>query len=1211
IINEIKAFLDGYNNDLMYMVDVRACYDSNVAKCIFHPPNGTKEIRDIKYQPFMYMKDLKRHGRSLYSGNREVINQKMIQYGIKIEKLKTGNQKRLVNGYCYKLTSTKSHSAISNFLDDGGIKPFERGVDENGNKTYPNRHLFYSPKPEEQFLISKGARLFKGFEEYKDVHKLTFDIETTGLRPEISRVFAIGVRDNKGNKEYILEVDKTYDDESEIKLIIKFIELYVKISPAIICGFNSEEFDFYYILDRLRILGYDIKNTQSTLKKGVSIYRKPNQRVKVGNTTDIYTATQIWGISVIDIMHAAKKTAAINTDIKQTNLKYLAKFEDVARENRTYIPGEDNDIGRFYHENGVFVANDKNVFNEIPKNFQDVSGLLYDLQQQKNELSETEYKTKRNLILKENPEFVKWFKKEALPQNMNKFVRGKELLRQYLSDDLWETEQIDELYNQSSFMLAKIVPTTFHSVCTRGTASIWNLLLTAWSYERGLAIPHPDEQKKFSGGLARCYKTGYAKRLVKIDYASLYPMEQLTWDIFPYFDISGVMKKMLIYMTTTRNIYKKLGKSTPLNDEEVDLMKTMDHEKYEKYINGTLTSKDRAMFNVKQLPIKILNNSQFGALGSNIAFNWSDNICAARITCNGRLNLRQAISWFKKYNCQPLLAVTDGVNFQIPDTTTIKVTNDGVSRGEPEDVIEKMWQYNGECGIAALIEKFNEEEMPSSKFMSVDNDGEFISTLNLSRINYALLQEVKDKKTGELKKKIKLTGNTIKSKTLPEYIEDFISNGLTMILEGNAVGFVRYYNEYVQKIFDMEIPIKKIASKSRFKQNIHDYLNRGKDKNGREKGKQAHMELVIYERKKIAEKLFQEHKNKLEFNKPEEELSISEKMRLVDVYMPPEPELDSTLYYYNTGYRKSHGDSSFVKDKDTGEMRASARLLDKNEMLENPDLKGEYNVDKYLSAFNSRVKKILVGFDSETAKAIIAKIKRVREKNKETKETKEITTLEKCRLTRDQIKLKNFDKDDFDESMHLEEEEVKFWNETGYDPRLVWDGFKMREDMMVHFEVYDNALEFVNDKMKKAGKKQVKSVNDSIKKGDFVLIKSGFNYNLGYNNGQFVKIIKENLDIPKSDYELELERQYKEELRIKEEEQRKLREEALFKNRSKNFKAFVKQFNLDKKLTFSDFLNDGEEAIKLLDEFIIEKDKRMEEKRQTTYNDIDFPTDYE
>ena len=267
----------------------------------------------------------------------------------------------------------------------------------------------------------------------------------------------------------------------------------------------------------------------------------------------------MWGISVIDTIHAAKRTAAINSDIREVKLKYIAKFEKIAKPNRTYVNGEGNDIYNFYKENKVFMCDERNNYIVIPDEHQTVGLKLYTLQANKKKVSEERYKQLRNEYLSSDKDFVTWFREHALPKNMIIFTSGKRLIRQYLLDDLWETEKVDELYNQSAFMLAKIVPTTFHRICTMGTASVWNLLLTAWSYENDLAIPHPDVKVNFSGGLARCYKIGYTERWVKIDYASLYPMLQLTNDIFPVFDITGVTKKMLLYLTTTRNIYKKIS----------------------------------------------------------------------------------------------------------------------------------------------------------------------------------------------------------------------------------------------------------------------------------------------------------------------------------------------------------------------------------------------------------------------------------------------------------------------------------------------------------------------------------------------------------------------------------------------------------------------------------------------------------------------------
>jgi len=1123
VLSEIKKFLEGYNEDLKYLVNVETNSNSGIAKCIIHEPNKPSKIIEHHYQAFLYFKDFKENNVDFYNGHSsDYIENKKLKYGIKITKLKTGNQKKLVDGYCYKITSDKSFNNIVDFLSDGGVNPYEKIKDENGrfiknvrgSYEFKNRHLFYSVSSNEQFLISNKARLYKGYEEYKDVHKLVFDIETTGLRYEISRMFSIGVRDNRGF-ETILEVDKMNDDESEKKLIQDFFFVIDYLKPAIISGYNSEMFDFEYILGRAKILNLDLINIPTSLDKNIQLQRRQGVSVKYGNTLDKYTATVMWGYSVIDILHAAKKTAAVNTELKETKLKYIAKHEKIAKPNRTYIAGEDNFIGKFYNENNVFLCNEKNEYLEIPDEFQEVGKKMYVLQTNKDNFTLDEYNKFKNTYLGENKKFVEWLRNETIDRKMNIFIGGKNLVRQYLLDDLWETEQVDELYNQSSFMLSKIVPTTYQRICTMGTAAIWNLLLTAWSYENDIAIPDSDEYEHFSGGLTRCYKSGYTEDIIKIDYASLYPMIQLTYDVFPIFDITAVMKKMLLYLTTTRNIYKKLASNSEINDEEIMLLKEIEPDVYNKHINKTITPEDESSFKIKQLPIKILNNSLYGALGSNISFNWSDNFCAGRITSIGRIQLRHTISWFEKFGCIPLYAVTDGINFKIPSTTKISVKDSIVigncnEEGKPDD----MWKYGNSIGISALINKFNKEEMVG--YMSVDDDGKSISCLNLARINFASLSLIKDKKTGEMKEKIKLTGNTIKSKVLPEYIEEFIDRGLELILHGKGKEFVDYYYDYVDDIRYMQIPLRKIASKSRIKSTIKSYLNRGNDKNGRKKGMQAHMELLIREKEQIGEELFQQHKNTLQLKKNEEDLTIEEKINLIKNYMPQEPELDSVVYLVNTGYLQSHGNSTIIIDKITGEEKFSSRLIKKEDLLNNPDLKGEYNYRKYLTSFNKRVSKIFVGFEPSIAKKIVVKI------NKKDELIKEMFTL-------DQLKLTNYDLDDLNDSMYLEQEELKFWNKTGYDPKLVWNGFKEHEDNRIYTENYVETLEYLNTVMIKDGREKIKSINDNHGKGDFILLKTNNIYDIGFNNGTYVQIIRKNIKVPKTKIELEIEKKKLEE----------------------------------------------------------------------------------
>lgn len=1188
VLSEIKSFLEGYNNDLKYIVNVEADKSSNEADCVIHEPNKEPVIKKIPYEPFMYMKDLSKTNITLYEGmSEQYVNSKMVKYGITIKKLKTGNQKRLLDGYCYLLTSSKSYNHIVNYLKDGGIDIYEklRDKDDNelkdakGQPQFLHRNLFYSVKPTEQFFISNKCRLYKGFEEYKQIHKVTFDIETTGLKYQKARVFTIGVRDNRGF-ETILEASLLNDDDSEIKLIQDFFNLLNHLRPAIVMGYNSEMFDFDFILGRAKELRMNIDALPTSLKKDLPLKRRFNTPVKYGNTPDRYTWTDMWGMSVIDIIHAVKRTAAVNSEIKENKLKYIAKFEKIARPNRTYIAGEDNFIGKYYAENKIFVIDESSNYIQLPDEYQSVGKKLYQLQANKPKLSDEQYKNYRNEYLKECPEFVTWFKAEALPKNLKSFISGKKLVKQYLLDDLWETEQVDGLYNQSSFLLAKIVPTTYQRICTMGTAGIWNLLLTTWSYENDLAIPIPDVYLNFSGGLARTYKKGFAKRVIKIDYAGLYPSIQLTEGVFPMFDITNVMKKILLYLTTTRNIYKKLGNSVQLNEEELTLFMQVDAEMYQKYINNQFTPADVAMFKIKQLPIKILNNSLYGALGSNVSFNWSDNICAARITCTARLHLRHAVSWFTDYGCVALLAVTDGINFHYPEKTNIRFNNEGMTEGLSEGLsegsIEELWQYNGKTGISALIEKYNAEEM-KPPYMSVDNDGVSEACFNLARINYATLSLVKDKKSDQIKEKIKLTGNTVKSKTMSGYIEDFMQKGLDLILHDKGAEFVDYYNHYAGLIYHKEIPLKKIATKSRLKKTISEYNKRGKNKNGKEKGKQAHMELLIEKRNKLARELFEKHKDSLGFTKSEEKLTDADINKLVINYMPPEPEQDTVIYFVNTGTKASDGNSDH------------STLITAEDLLDNPDMKGSYNVAKYLNAFNKRVSTLLVGFDPEIAKKIPSKIVK-------DKKTKELTFVQNQFPSYD-LGLKLYDLDDYDSSMYMEDKEVDFWNKTAYDPRKVWDKFKMREDYKIHYEIYDNALKHLNDLMISKNQPLIKSINNEYKDGDLVLIKNNNEYNVGKYNGAYLEIIRENVKVPKSEFELEEERLVNEEkarvdkyniisLSNDGENSNQPTEQEL--NRIKYFSKFKKRFDLSKGLKFEEYVESEENAFDLIDGFIEE-----------------------
>ena len=871
-----------------------------------------------------------------------------------------------------------------------------------------NRNFFFTLKPEEQYLIQKGVRMFNGYKTYDDVHKFVYDIETTGLNPEKDRIFAIGCKDNRKFKS-IDFVQEENNNEEEKKLIINLFKNIDRLKPAIIFGYNSEDFDFKFVLRRAEKLGLDIETLVTTYLKDKTIKRIENSSLKVGNETKYYTKTKMYGYNVLDTIHAVWKTQAINSNMKEAGLKYVCKFSGIAKPNRMYVKNGAK-IYEMWKEDKFYINKSQtNEYNLIPDEYQD---------------KVIEY-------LEINPDY-------------DKIISGSEIIEQYLEDDLWETLEVDKRYNESTFMLSKLLPTSFERTATIGGAGSWNLIMSAWSYENDLAIPYTPNKKQFTGGLSRTFKVGYFENIYKEDYAGLYPAIQLEHSVFPRHDVTNILFRLLSYFKFTRDKYKKWGK-----DE-------------------TLPEQERKFYDTLQLPIKILNNSNFGAFGSEY-FNWADFDCAERITCTGRQYLRKMVHYFMQLSSTPIVTDTDGCNFSVPEYTIVDLDFNVLST--PIKIDDLRYEYEGVIykGVDAMVEKFN-NDIIAGQYMKLDNDGMWISAANFSRKNYANLEystlEDKNKKkifnipkeylekeneyvekyaeensysaehvkNLKLKKsKPKVTGNTIKSKTMSEYIEDFINEGIKLILTNKPKAFIEFYYEYLTKIYCKQIPIKKIASKSRLKQTVEEYKNRGADVNGKAKAKQAHMELIIAH-----------------------DINTSG----IDF-----------IYYVNNGTAKSHGDVSI--NKKTG--MYNSYVITEKELKNNPDMLGEYNVARYVNNFNKRVTALLTIFPEKIRNTLI------KEK-----------PMDREHYSDGEIQLVNFDRDSIEDFFYLEEKEVKFWNRTGLKPDDIFTEFK--SDYEIKSYEYHDKFSEIKEKMKALGiTSKLKMQHERYKNDDIVLLlKKGY-----------------------------------------------------------------------------------------------------------------------
>ena len=945
----IEKFLEG-RDPQKYIVGIETTYNKNHVDLIINDPERGKYIQRNTYKPFIWFKPEVLN--ILYGGSTSKQIEAKRRFGISVTDLIISDSEgftpdRMYNGYKKIAHTDNGYSSLIAYFRDGGVDIWSEQY----------RHLFLALSPAEQFLIQTGKRLFKGFDDYNDVHRLQFDLETDGLDPSKDAIFQIGIKDNKGF-ELILETkgDRAKERrESEKANIIQFFNFIDAIRPDVITAYNSENFDWPFFERRCERLSLDFKSIVKTLNPNKKIYRK-DSTLKLGQESINYKQTYMWGYSVLDISHAVRRAQAINSDIKKWSLKYITKFSKVAKKNRVYVPG--NKLKTIWSDKRDYWFNDE-----------DGSwGLL------------------------EGSEFV-----NELPKPL-KIVKGDYIVQRYLLDDLWETEQVDTIYNQASFLLAKILPTSYMRSSTMGTAGQWKLIMCAWSYENNLGIPELQPKRDFTGGLSRLLKVGYAKGkgIVKFDFAALYPKTQLTWGIFPKLDISGVMDGLLTYVVDKRDEFKFLTSEHKDKGKELEsLLKSNLHK-----INDTRVSNAKKMidgefkkssdYDKKQLPLKILANSWFGSYGAPYLFPWGDTDCAEETTCRGRQSLRFMIKFFRdKYNFEPLVLDTDGCNFTIPDnideiTYTVKASHWKTKKYEAGTLL---------TGLDAAVSEFNELYMEGR--MGLDVDDIYESAINFKRKNYA----------NKLDGKVKLVGNSIKSKAMPVYIEEFINEGVGLLLDGKGYDFIELYYNTVNKIYNYQIPVLKIASKSKVKVSPDYYKNvycKEKNKAGNTKSRQAHMELILKHNLKV--------------------------------------DIGDEIYYINTGTAKSHSDIKAIKNKENGsvDLRFYCELIPQETIENNPELTiDDYNVAKYISALNSRITPLLVCFSEDIRDKIIIDVIKDRKTKMLKLKDRGVFTESECELVSGKP-LSPEDQDDYHEDlMKMEDREIKFWMSVNKIPNFI------------------------------------------------------------------------------------------------------------------------------------------------------------------------------
>ena len=637
----ISTFLAGHD-PMERIVNLEYKYNEDKIKVIYRDENDKKcEMMDF-FHPFCWA--TRSACNKLCNGDKDKLRELLIKYGIKVKKLDTRDtngveRSEYDDGYLFMFYTINAMS-YKKFLEffQKADNPIYSKEDDESSKKRSKQYLIVTPQ--EQYMIASGKRFFKGYEDYNELLRLIFDLETEGLDPTRHRIIEVGIRFNRpiptkyGLKDYeqIFKLKGDTDEEKNayeielIKIMLKMIQVF---QPDIITAHNGENFDWWFIIERCKQLDTTIEELSKNFFNGESV-RKNNRDtiLKLGGEVETFQQTIVPNTIITDSLHAVRRAQALDSNMERADLKYVTKYSKIVKSNRVYMPGDK-------------IA-EVSVDLEKHYAYNDVDGDWY----------------------KYNPEapsietFVKGMGAKGFTMYTRNYIAdGYELVtgefigNRYLLDDLWECDKVEHRYNTTNFLICKMLPVPFQKCCTMGTAGQWKAIMLAWSYENDLAVPMFGENKTFTGGLSRLLRVGFIDNVAKFDYNSLYPSITLSWDISnPAKDLMGSMLFFLEYVLTQREKYKdgkkKAGKMKKKIEEEIKSFNGSKDEKLKLINEYDKFASEESSFDKKQIQMKVLGNSFFGSYGCPSIFMFGDLVCAERITCTGRMCLRLMIYRF-------------------------------------------------------------------------------------------------------------------------------------------------------------------------------------------------------------------------------------------------------------------------------------------------------------------------------------------------------------------------------------------------------------------------------------------------------------------------------------------------------------------------------------------------------------------------------------
>jgi DNA polymerase I len=192
-----------------------------------------------------------------------------------------------------------------------------------------------SLSPEEQYLTATGRTYFRDL-TYDQLHRLQFDLETTGLDPRYNRIFMVAVRYPNGDHD-VLEASGE-GDAAEADLIRRLAARIRAADPDVIENHNLHGFDLPFLDRRARHLRIplslgriDLPNLrQRAARRGAKSEDDETRRIRLVAP----------GRELIDTLDAVRRYDFSSRDLPGHGLKAVARHFGISGPERELIRGD-------------------------------------------------------------------------------------------------------------------------------------------------------------------------------------------------------------------------------------------------------------------------------------------------------------------------------------------------------------------------------------------------------------------------------------------------------------------------------------------------------------------------------------------------------------------------------------------------------------------------------------------------------------------------------------------------------------------------------------------------------------------------------------------------------------------------------------------------------------------------------------------------------